>query len=287
MPSRPPHAEGVKVIGTSNFHDFGVYDRFEAAARQHGLKALFGLEFISVLEDEQRAGIKINDPANPGRAYICGKGIPAPTDPSAAGRGLHGRRQGLQRSPHHARWSTSSASLFAAAGLEVDVSYASIVERRRRPRRGPGRVGRAAGAPRRPGLPGRALRGARPPSARAALPREASTAQPPKAAADDAVATQGELRSRLMKAGCPAFVEETPVPFTDALAFIRGLGAIAVYPTLADGVDPICGYEDPVEDLIERMGGHDIYGAELIPVRNTPAVRRRATSRPGVTPASS
>jgi hypothetical protein len=56
------------------------------------------------------------------------------------------------------------------------------------------------------------------------------------------------------------------------LKFIRGLGAIAIYPTVADGADPICGYEDPVEDLIERMAGHDIYGAELIPVRNTPAV---------------
>ncbi len=75
-----------------------------------------------------------------------------------------------------------------------------------------------------------------------------------------------------MKAGCSGFVEETPVPFTDAIGFIRGLGAITVYPTLADGVVPICGYEDPVEDLIERMGSHDIYGAELIPVRNTPEI---------------
>jgi hypothetical protein len=37
----------------------------------------------------------------------------------------------------------------------------------------------------------------------------------------------------------------------------------------------MCGYEDPVEDLIERMGSHDIYGAELIPVRNTPEVVER------------
>jgi hypothetical protein len=82
--ARTAAREGVSVIGTSNFHDFGVYDRFEAASRHHGLAALFGLEFISVLEEEQRRGVKINDPANPGRAYICGKGIPAPTAPSAS-----------------------------------------------------------------------------------------------------------------------------------------------------------------------------------------------------------
>jgi hypothetical protein len=95
---------------------------------------------------------------------------------------------------------------------------------------------------------------------------------PPAAAADDAVATQGELRSRLMKAGCPAFVDETPVPFGEAVDFIRSIGAVTVYPTVADGIDPICGYEDPVEDLVERLLGQRIYGAELIPNRNAPEV---------------
>jgi len=261
--------EGVAVIGTSNFHDFGVYDRFEAAAKQHGLAALFGLEFISVLEDEQRDGVKINDPANPGRAYICGKGIPAPTAPNAEAR----RFMDDAKTSNEARTTAMIdliRDILAAAGLEVDISYDSIV----------------AGVAARAEVPAgwvvlqerhvalgfqMALFEHVPVQRRATLLGKVY-GQPPQAAADDAVATQGELRSRLMKAGCLAFVEETPVPFTDALAFIRGLGAIAVYPTLADGVIPICGYEDPVEDLIERMTGHDIYGAELIPVRNTPAV---------------
>ncbi len=163
--------------------------------------------------------------------------------------------------------------LFAAAGLPVDVSYQSIVEV----------VATRAEVPaawvvlqeRHVALGFQvALFDAVAAESRAAI-LEKVYGQAPKAAPDDAIATQGELRSRLMKAGCPAFVEETPVPFTDALAFIRGLGAIAIYPTLADGVIPMCGYEDPVEDLIERMAGHDIYGAELIPVRNTPEVVER------------
>jgi hypothetical protein len=261
--------EGVKVIGTSNFHDFGVYDRFEAAAKQHGLAALFGLEFISVLEDEQRNGVMINDPANPGRAYICGKGIPAPTSPSA-------ETAAFMASAKTSNEDRTSAmidlirDLFAKAGLEVDVTYQSIVDA----------VSLRADVPaewvvlqeRHVALGFQvALFEALAVDARAAL-LEKVYGQAPTAGPDDAGATQGELRSRLMKAGRPAFVKETPVPFSDALDFIRGLGAIAVYPTVADGADPICGYEDPVEDLIERMTGHDIYGAELIPVRNTPAV---------------
>ena len=261
--------EGVSVIGTSNFHDFGVYDRFATAARQHGLAALFGLEFISVLADEQRAGVKINDPANPGRAYICGKGIPSPASISPESQAFMAAAKASNES-RTSEMVDLIRSLFAKAGLAVEISYASIVEviaaRAEVPEAWVVLQERHVALGFQVALFENVAVGER-----SAL-LEKVYGQAPAAAPDDAVATQGELRSRLMKAGCPGFVEETPVPFTDAIDFIRGLGAITVYPTLADGVDPICGYEDPVEDLIERMGSHDIYGAELIPVRNTPAV---------------
>ncbi len=259
--------EGVKVVGTSNFHDFGVYDRFDAAARQHGLHALFGLEFISVLDEEMRAGITVNDPANPGRAYICGKGIPAPTAPDAASKAFIDAAK-VSNEARTTQMVDLVRGLFVEAGLDIDVTYASIVE----------------GVSRRAEVPAEwivlqerhvalgfqeALFEALPADQRSAF-LEKVYDQTPRAAVDDTVATQGELRARLMKAGCPAFVDETAVPFEDAVDFIRGLGAIVVYPTVADGADPVCGYEDPVEDLIERLGSHDIYGAELVTVRNTP-----------------
>jgi len=259
--------EGVKVIGTSNFHSFGVYDRFDAAAREHGLKALFGLEFISVLEDEMRAGMTINDPANPGRAYICGKGIPNPSDPGPEATAF----MAAAKASNEARTTKMVdivRALFAAAGLEVEVSYGSIVEQ----------VAERAQVPSEwIVLQERHVALGFQEALFAALPNEQRAGflgrlygQPAKAATDDAIATQGELRARLMKAGCPAFVDETEVPFAEAVGFIRGLGAIVVYPTVADGADPICGYEDPVEDLIARLGEHAIYGAELVTVRNTP-----------------
>lgn len=264
--------EGVKVIGTSNFHDFGVYDRFAEAARRHALAPLFGLEFISVLDEEQRRGVKINDPANPGRAYICGKGIPDPTHPGP------GERAFMERAKASNEARTSQMvdlirDLFAEAGLSLDVTYASIV----------GVVADQAQVPadwvvlqeRHVALGFQAALFENVPVDGRVVLLERVYGHAPAAGPDDPIAVQGELRSRLMKAGCPAFVEETPVPFTDAVDFIRGLGAVTVYPTLADGVTPICGYEDPVEDLIARMGSHDIYGAELIPVRNTPEVVER------------
>ena len=259
--------EGVRVIGTSNFHDFGVYDRFDAAARLHGLKALFGLEFISVLDEELRKGITINDPANPGRAYICGKGIPAPTAPSAGSKAFMDAAK-VSNEARTSEMVNIVRGLFAEAGLEADVSYASIVD---------AVALRAEVPPEWVVLQERhvalgfqeALFKALPADGRSAF-LEKVYGQAPKAPPTDTVATQGELRARLMKAGCPAFVDETAVPFEEAVSFIRGLGAIVVYPTVADGADPICGYEDPVEGLIEHLGSHDIYGAELVTVRNSP-----------------
>lgn len=261
--------EEVRVIGSSNFHDFGVYDRFETAARANGVAALFGLEFISVLEEEQRKGVKINDPGNPGRAYICGKGIPAPASPSIESK----RFMDAARASNEARARQMvdlMGSLFSEAGLELEVGYDAIV----------------AGVAKRAAVPSEwvvlqerhvALGFQAALFERVAVDRRAALlakvyGQPARAAGDDASAVQGELRSRLMKAGCPAFVEESPIPFSEGLEFVRGLDAIVIYPTLADGADPICGYEDPVADLIERILAQDIYGAELIPVRNTPQV---------------
>jgi hypothetical protein len=259
--------EGVRVMGSSNFHDFGVYDRFEAAASAHGIAALFGLEFISVLEEEQRKGVKINDPDNPGRAYICGKGIPAPTSPSEATQ----RFMDVAKASNEARTRQMVeliGGLFAEAGLDLEVGYGSIVAA----------VAARAQVPaewvvlqeRHVALGFQLAFFEQVAVARRGALLAKVYGQPARAAVEDAVATQGELRSRLMKAGGPAFVEETPIPFRDGLAFVLGLAAIPVYPTVADGASPICGFEDPVEALIERLRDYEIHGAELIPPRNAP-----------------
>jgi hypothetical protein len=95
---------------------------------------------------------------------------------------------------------------------------------------------------------------------------------PPSAAPDDAVAVQGEIRSKLMKAGGPAFVDEAPLTFEDGVRLVLAWDGIPAYPTLADGASPVCPFEDGPEDLAARLGALGIHAAELIPVRNAPDV---------------
>jgi hypothetical protein len=110
-----------------------------------------------------------------------------------------------------------------------------------------------------------------PPDRRSSL-LERAFGGPTVVGVEDPVAVQGEIRSRLMKAGRPAFVSESPVSFADAYRLVLEMDGIPCYPTLADGVDPICPWEMPAATLAERILARGIHAAELIPIRNRPAI---------------
>jgi hypothetical protein len=93
-----------------------------------------------------------------------------------------------------------------------------------------------------------------------------------KAAPENPIAVQQEIRSHLMKVGKPAFVPEVFLNFEEAYRLILELGGIPCYPTLADGATPICSFENPAEKLIQELKRRRIYCAELIPIRNQPEV---------------
>ncbi len=86
--------------------------------------------------------------------------------------------------------------------------------------------------------------------------------------AEDSVTMQNDIRSHLMKAGKPAFVEETFVSFDDAHRLILELGGIPCYPTLADGASPIAQFEASPDKLIAEIKGRNIHAVEWIPIRN-------------------
>ena len=266
---RTAAAEGLRVMGASNFHDLRIYSRFAEEASAAGIVPLFGVEFISVDDALQAAGTRVNDPANPGRVYLCGKGVD-PFAPPTATRSrltLEARRTDADRMRQMV---ARLRACFAEAGLATVISDETIAEE----------VAERAGVPRdwvvlQERHVARAFQEAlflvTAPRDRAFLLARAFGG-PSAVAVEDPVAVQGEIRSRLMKAGRPAFVEESPVSFVDAYRLVLELGGIPCYPTLADGVDPVCPWEAPSETLAARVLARGIHAAELIPNRNRPAV---------------
>src|SRR5262245_26285395 len=59
--------QGVGVLGVSNYYDYDVYGQFIDLARKKRIFPIFGLEIICMDDDLRRAGVKINDPGNPGK----------------------------------------------------------------------------------------------------------------------------------------------------------------------------------------------------------------------------
>jgi hypothetical protein len=71
-------AEGVKVVGINDFYSTAGYAAWAEGCKSRGLCPLFNIEFISLNEEDQKAGLRVNDPGNPGRTYLSGKGLLSP-----------------------------------------------------------------------------------------------------------------------------------------------------------------------------------------------------------------
>lgn len=264
--------QGVGVLGASNYYDYEVYGEFADRARRRGIFPLFGLEIIALIDELVRGGVLINDPSNPGRMYICGKGITGFADMTGRAAELIATIRGNDTA-RMAEMAGKVESIFAAGGVATGLDAAAVIDM----------VVRRHGSPRKAvTLQERhlaqgfqeALFDAVAAGGRIAKLGEILGVQS-AAGEDDAVKIQGEIRSHLMKAGKPAFVAETFLSFEQAYELIGELGGIPCYPTLADGTSPVCAYEDPVEKLIDSLKDNNIHMAEFVPIRNAPDVLSR------------
>jgi hypothetical protein len=84
--------------------------------------------------------------------------------------------------------------------------------------------------------------------------------------------TEEEMRSRLLKAGAPAFVPEDNdafLPIEEIIKLIKAAGGIPTYPMLLDGAGAkMTEFENSKENLKTVIAGHGISSIELIPLRN-------------------
>jgi DNA polymerase III alpha subunit (gram-positive type) len=66
-------SEDVRILGINDFYVTDGYPDFIEMCRKHGVFPLLNIELIGISKVEQEAGIRVNDPGNPGRTYISGK----------------------------------------------------------------------------------------------------------------------------------------------------------------------------------------------------------------------
>lgn len=260
--------QGVKVLGVSNYYDYNVYGDFGVLARQAGVFPLFGLEIICMNDDLKAAGVKINDPGNPGKMYVCGKGITKLENMPAGAKAVleQFRRNDVARVQQMVQ---ATEKIFAERGVATGTTTDKVVDM----------VVNRHGCERSTVyLQERHVAQAFQEAAfakTAAAERLAklSTVFATKSSAksaDDFLAVQNDIRAQLLKTGKPAYVAEAFVSFPQAFAMIVGLGGIPVYPILADGLGGgnVCPFETPIDAFIENLRGRNIHATEFIPNRN-------------------
>ena len=65
-------AEGVRVVGINDFYSMDGYREWLDGCQVRGLYPLMGIEMIALNVNDQRRGLRVNDPNNRGRTYLRG-----------------------------------------------------------------------------------------------------------------------------------------------------------------------------------------------------------------------
>jgi predicted metal-dependent phosphoesterase TrpH len=257
--------QSVGVLGVSNYYDYSVYGPFTENALAHNIFPLYGLEIIAMIDGLRNSGVLTNDPGNPGKIYICGKGITTFSDMSPRGAEILQKIRDNDRD----RMTTMTSKLDTVCrerGFDAAIDGAAvidmIVDRHNSPRGTVYIQERHIAQAFQEALFTRVGEYQRAPVLAELLGQDTKDA-------DDDVGVQGEIRSHLMKAGKPAFVDESFVALEEAVELILQFGGIPSYPTLADGTSPICTFEDPVDELLQNLRNYNFHAAEFIPIRNT------------------
>lgn len=260
-------SEGVKVVGINDFYSMDGYREWHDECAQRNLYPLFNIEFISLWQEAQRDGMRINDPNNPGRTYLSGKGLAYPVILSG--------REAEQLADVKAESNRQVALMCAKLNELLDARKAGFRldfnELVRTLTRGSLRERHLAKALR---LAVDSKCGGD--AAAMAQCFEDLCGKPLKSDPTNAAAVENELRGNLLKAGGAAFVPEDPkafLPMETVCQIIRAAGGIPTYPFLAD--DAKGGFTDFEGDLMraaDTLKRQGIRSVEFITTRNTTAV---------------
>jgi len=257
-------AEGVKVVGINDFYTTAGYEAWAAGCKERGLYPLFNIEFISLNEADQKAGLRVNDPGNPGRTYLSGKGLSYPfklTEPYASQLADVSAEANAQVEAMCGKVNEILVANSAGFTLDFDwitntLTKGSIRERHL----------------------AKALRlkvyeaCANNQIDIRILFHKLFGGKELKSPISDIAGVENEIRANLLKAGGGAFVPEDPkafLPMQTVCDIIVAAGGIPTYPFLAD--DAKGGYTDfegDLERVVKQLTERGFHSVEFITTRN-------------------
>ncbi|HAQ20270.1 MAG TPA: hypothetical protein DCR40_13725 [Prolixibacteraceae bacterium] len=267
QPFKLAEAEGVQVLGINDFYTADGFTEFAELAAKYKIFPLFNIEFMSLQKDLQEANVRVNDPANPGRTYLSGKGLTCPLILGGEQLRL------LEQVQHESNVQTAEmvkklndllTELNAGFSFDFDEMKAKYAKNMLRERH----IAKAL----------RVVIAEKfsSPEDKKAFYTQIFSGKELKSKLTDIAGLENEIRGNLLKSGGRAFVPEDSKAFL-SLEQVKDIiitaGGIPCYPVLLDdSKGNFTDYECNFVKLYETLVSKGIYSIELIPGRNTFAV---------------
>ena len=257
--------EKIKVLGINDFYVTDGYREFHDKCLEHSVFPLFNIEFIGLMKKEQQAGVRINDPNNPGRIYFTGKGLDFPFHLNSS---LMTRLEKVKGETQNQLKAMISKLNIIISEINPSISL-DFEEIKRRYARRLVRERHIA----------KAVRFTVEDHYAAADERRVFIetlygGTGTKAGFENPAALENEIRSNLLKAGGRAFVEEDESSFMDLHEIINVIidaGGVPCYPVLLDDhAGNYTEFERESEVLFSVLSTLGVGCIELIPGRNDP-----------------
>jgi hypothetical protein len=261
--------ENVRVLGINDFFLADGFGEFYEEAVRSRIFPMFNIEIVGLMVREQYDRFRINDPVNPGRTYLSGKGLDYPfhLEESLACE-LDSLRMEIQQYVKQIIENASRIISETEPGLRLKYSEIKrvfakgfVTERH---------ISKAI----------RSLIFERfnKPGERAKILKRLLASNKLKADIDDHAEVENEIRSRFLKSGGRAHVKEESsafIPVSEALQIIRNAGGIPCYSVLLDDEKGRCTeYEANKQILLNELQSRNIQCIEFLPARNNPDILR-------------
>jgi hypothetical protein len=259
--------EGIAALGINDFFVTDGYDPFYIGCLNNNIFPLFNIEFIGLLKKEQKGGIRINDPNNPGRIYFCGKGMDYMFKP-----GWRDRRRlnkVINESQNQVRTMIDNLNnLIEPVNPSLTFTFEEIKNKYARELVRERHLAKAVRV--------MAMKNFSTDEEQIGFIETLYGGKKTKTGLTNPAALENEIRSNLLKAGGAAFVKEDENSFLNLKKIIRiivNAGGIPCYPVLLD--DPFgkfTEFENDAEKLYSSLTSLGIGCIELIPGRNDLAI---------------
>jgi hypothetical protein len=259
--------EQVPVLGINDFFVTDGFEAFNIGCLQNNIFPLFNIEFIGLLKEEQKKGIRINDPNNPGRIYFSGKGLDYPFDLSWIKKWQLNKV--IKESQNQIKAMIGKLNnLIQQIDPSLSIKYEDI---KKKFAHNLVRERHLAKAVRH-----LAIENYDTTDNQLRFIESLYGGKQSKTGMNNPAALENEIRSNLLKAGGAAFVEEDDSSFLELKIIIKIIikaGGIPCYPVLLDDASgKYTEFEADAEKLFKTLSSLGIGCIELIPGRNDSSV---------------